>query len=204
MDHYDYLPISALNALEYCRRRFYYEHVLGEMVINEHVFEGILKHAVSSAGERRWDEEGLILRRVYVFSDELRLSGFADVVQVSSGENAQLIPVEYKKGRMGRWLNDHIQLCAQALCLEERTGTPVSDGLIFYFGSRRRLRVALTAELREKTKRAVTTAHHLRQSSVIPQPIENVNKCRDCSLEPMCLPQEVKRLNSSAVTVSGP
>lgn len=75
MDRYDYLPISALNALEYCPRRFYYEHVLGEMIINEHVLEGTLKHETSSSGEKRWDDEGLLLRRVYVFSDVLRLSG---------------------------------------------------------------------------------------------------------------------------------
>lgn len=194
-DRYDYLPISGLNAMEYCPRRFYYEHVLGEMMINEHVLEGTLKHEVSSSGVKAWDEEGLVLRRVYVFSDWFRLSGFADVVQMWPGTKGQFIPIEYKKGKMGRWLNDHIQLCAQALCIEERTGASILHGFIFYFGSRRRVPVPLTPELRQKTKEAIARAHQLRRLGQIPPPIENAKKCQDCSLEPMCLPLEVRLLN---------
>jgi CRISPR-associated exonuclease Cas4 len=198
MDRYEYLPISALNALEYCPRRFYYEHVLGEMIINEHVLEGTLKHETSSSGEKRWDDEGLLLRRVYVFSDVLKISGFADVVQIDPADSARVTPIEYKKGKMGQWLNDHIQLCAQALCLEERTSVSISEGIVFYFGSRRRQTVTLDRPLREMTREAIARAHSLRQSGSIPEPVENLNKCRDCSLEPMCLPREVQMLNAPA------
>jgi len=102
-----------------------------------------------------------------------------------------LVPVEYKHGRMGRWLNDHIQLCAQALCLEERTGRPVPQGAIFYWGSRRRVAVSLTPELRDRTEAAIARAFELAASQQIPPPVQPWAKCRDCSLEPICLPREV-------------
>lgn len=203
MERYDYLPISALNAFEYCPRRFYYEHVLGEMIINEHVLEGTLKHEPSTSGIKTWEEEGIVLRRVYVFSDELQLSGFADVVQVAPDDHGGTVPIEYKKGKLGRWLNDHIQLCAQALCLEERTGIAITRGMLFYFGSRRRMEVPLTAELRARTRSAIAAAHRLRQSEAIPAPIENERKCRDCSLEPMCLPREVRFLTGAITHIPG-
>jgi CRISPR-associated exonuclease Cas4 len=181
-----------LNQFAYCQRRFYYVHVLGEMDENALVLEGSLLHeraheaGVSMvAGERRY-------RRLYLWSEELRLSGFCDLVEERGGT---LIPVEFKHGRMGRWLNDHLQLCAQALCLEERTGTAVPFGEIFYFGSRRRQRVPMTEELREHTKAAIAAARRLASSPLIPAPIDHPAKCRDCSLHPICLPREVLRLN---------
>lgn len=119
-------------------------------------------------------------------------------MQVNPEDGVSMIPIEYKKGKVGRWLNDHIQLCAQALCLEERTGASITEGMVFYFGSRRRQPVPLTRELRERTRDSIARAHQLRQSGDIPAPIENVNKCRDCSLEPMCLPREVQMLNAPA------
>ncbi|MDW8278969.1 MAG: CRISPR-associated protein Cas4 [Anaerolineales bacterium] len=194
----DYLPISMLNQLEYCERRFYLMHVLGEMEVNAHVLEGALRHEQAhNAGASR-EGETLVHRRVYVWSDALRIAGFTDVVEealIPSAAGQQvLIPVEYKKGRMGRWLNDHIQLCAQALCLTERTGGVVPKGYIFYFGSRRREEVIFTPELRQRTVQSVARAHELVAAQRLPPPLENDNKCRDCSLEPVCLPREVKVL----------
>jgi CRISPR-associated exonuclease Cas4 len=187
----DYIPIAYLNALEYCHRRFYYEFALGEMIVNEHVLEGALRHeGVDTTGVRT--EEGVLRRRrMYVYSDRLRLVGFADLVELSGGEWR---PVEYKKGRMGRWLNDHIQLCAQALCLEERLGVSIERGFMFYFGSRRREEVPFTAALRSRTEAAVERAFALLAAGRLPDPIEEWRKCRDCSLEPLCLPREVRQL----------
>ena len=117
MEPPDYLPISMLNAFEYCPRRFWIEFVNGEMEVNAHVLEGQIKHERAHAGGVEQTGDELTLRRVYIYSDRLRVAGFADLVQT---EAQHLVPVEYKKGKMGKWLNDHIQLCAQALCLEER------------------------------------------------------------------------------------
>jgi CRISPR-associated exonuclease Cas4 len=193
----DYIPIAYLNALEYCPRRFYYEFALGEMVVNEHVLEGSLRHQGVDVGGARMEEGKLRRRRVYIYSERLRLVGFADLVELSEGE---WIPVEYKKGRMGRWLNDHIQLCAQALCLEERLGVHIQRGFVFYFGSRRREEVTLTPALRARTEAAVDRAFTLLAAGKLPDPIEEWRKCRDCSLEPLCLPREVRQLRSEPVS----
>ncbi|MFN3743009.1 MAG: CRISPR-associated protein Cas4 [Anaerolineales bacterium] len=188
----DYLPLSMLNQLEYCERRFYLMHVLGEMEVNAHVLEGALRHEeVHTAGTMR-EGEIIVHRRVYLWSDVLRIAGFADVVEEDAAGG--LVPVEYKKGRMARWLNDHIQLCAQALCLEERSGRRIAKGYLFYFGSRRRQEVLLTEELRARTVENIRRAHELAGAGQLPPPLENYKKCRDCSLEPVCLPREIRRL----------
>ncbi len=187
-DEVDYLPISMLNQLAYCERRFWLMYVQGEMAVNAPVLEGIQQHERVHEGGVERDGEAVVRRRVYGWSDRLRVAGFADVVEERGG---RLIPVEYKRGRMGRWLNDHIQLCAQAICLEERTGRPVREGAIFYWRSRRRVRVEITPELRARTEEAVARAFALLEAGRMPPPLEHRAKCRDCSLEPICLPREV-------------
>ncbi|MFZ5916081.1 MAG: CRISPR-associated protein Cas4 [Chloroflexota bacterium] len=200
----DYLPISMLNQLEYCARRFWLMFVQGEMEVNAPVLDGTLRHerAHTAGREREGDKE--IHRRVYVYSDALRLVGFIDVLEEVDN---QLVPVEYKRGRMGRWLNDHVQLCAQALCLEERLAADepqasapderlsvASYGYVFYFGNRRRERVEFTAQLRQQTQASVARAFALLQAGEMPPPTEKRAKCHDCSLEPICLPREVSQL----------
>ncbi len=192
----EYLPISMLNQLEYCERRFYLMHVLGEMEINAHVLEGVLQHEQTHKPSREQEGEKILHRRVYLWSEDLKIAGFADVVEEIRG---QLIPVEYKKGRMGRWLNDHIQLCAQVICLEERSGQSIERGYIFYFGSRRREEIRVTPALRQLTRKSVLRAREIIAAGVLPPPIENYNKCRDCSLEGICLPREVKLLQNQSV-----
>jgi CRISPR-associated exonuclease Cas4 len=95
---------------------------------------------------------------------------------------------------MGKWLNDHIQLCAQALCLEERTGRAVRGGEIFYWRSRRREQVDFTPTLRAQTEAAIQRAFDLLAAGQLPPPLDHPKKCRDCSLEPICLPREVLML----------
>ena len=187
----DYLPLSRLNQLEYCERRFWLMFVLGEMEVNAPVLEGTLEHRRVHTAGRETAGERITRRRVYVYSERLRLTGFADLVEEVSG---QLVPVEYKRGKQGKWLNDHIQLCAQALCLEERTGQPVPEGKIFYFGSRRRVRVPFTPELRSKTEASVARAFALLRQGQLPPPTVRIAKCHDCSLEAVCLPREVRAL----------
>jgi len=117
-------------------------------------------------------------------------------------EDDQLTPIEYKKGKMGEWLNDHIQLCAQALCLEEMLHCAVPRGYIFYFGSARREEVPFSETLRQHTEATIRQAFALLDQSELPPPlIGRITKrtplptlhpkCKDCSLEPLCLPREV-------------
>lgn len=187
----EYLPISYLNQLEYCERRFWLMYVHGEMEVNAPVLEGTLRHERAHEGSRAREGEAVIRRGLYVWSDRLRVLGFADVVEEEHGE---LRPVEYKRGKMGKWLNDHVQLCAQALCLEERTGGVIEQGEIFYWRSRRRLPVAFTPVLRARTEAAIRRAFQLLREGRLPPPIEKQAKCRDCSLEAICLPREVRAL----------
>jgi len=195
----DALSISYLNALEYCPRRFYYECALSEFIENAHTVEGTMRHERSDAGYTTTEGDVTTLRRVWVWSERLRLSGFADVVEEEAGH---LTPVEYKKGKMGEWLNDHVQLCAQALCLEEMCNCSISHGYIFYFGSARREEVPFTAELRQRTEEVTRQAFALLEQGKLPPPLVGKAtkrgvlpsmhpKCRDCSLEPLCLPREV-------------
>src|SRR5437588_2333419 len=168
----DMLPISSLNALEYCPRRFYYQVVQGEMLVNEFVLEGQLAHQrVHQAGTRPTEEGEIETTRLYLSSETLHLTGFADVIEERSGV---FLPVEYKHGHQGQWLNDHIQLCAQALCLEERQpGKPlIPHGYIYYVGSRRRVQVQFTQQLRARTKAAIVQALKVASFETPPAPLE--------------------------------
>ena len=187
----DYLPLSYLNQLVYCPRRFWLMYYQSEIEINAPMLEGTLRHKRAHDPGQEKDENGRILRSVHIWSDALRLAGIADFVEEHNGV---LTPVEYKRGRMGQWINDHVQLCAQAMCLEERTGTTVPEGEIFYWANRRRERVELGEDLRERTRATVAQAFTLLAEGLMPLPIDNAAKCRDCSMEPICLPRETLRL----------
>lgn len=191
----DYTPLAMINALAYCARRFGYEFVQSEMLVNEHVVEGTLRHLGVDAGGMAWIGEAVQQRRAYVWSERLKLAGFCDLLEQRAG---QVYPVEYKKGRPGRWASDHAQLCAQALCLEERQAITVEEGAIFYFATRRREVVRFTPELRAEVERLAALAQQIVASGALPPPTDKPAKCRDCSLQPLCLPDEVRLLQASA------
>lgn len=185
-----YLPLSYLNAWEYCHRRFYLEYELGEMKINEHIVMGTHLHRNVDEETVRKEGDTTIYQQQWVWSDRLQVSGIIDAVEETHG---QLVPLEYKKGRMGKHLSDHFQLCGAALCLEERTGKEIEYGEIFYHANRRRERVFFTEELRAKTESAIAAAHAATQRA-IPAPIQHKTKCNACSLTEICLPKEVLAL----------
>jgi CRISPR-associated exonuclease Cas4 len=194
----DAVSISALNALEYCPRLFYYQFVQGERMVNDCLLEGTLDHRrVHQEGMKTSADGEIETTRLYLYSETLRLSGFTDVVEEHDG---QLIPVEYKHGKQGQWLNDAIQLCAQALCLEERRpdAAPISYGYIFYVSSRRRVQINFTEELRERTRAAIAQAFEVAALATPPPPLTGklTARCPHCSLLPLCLPDEVNLLQS--------
>lgn len=192
------IPISSLNALEYCPRKFYYQFVQGETLVNEFVLEGTLAHQrVHQAGTHTTAEGEMQTTSLYLYSESLRLTGFADVIEERAGV---LVPVEYKHGQQGNWLNDHIQLCAQALCLEERQpGKPlIAYGYIYYVGSRRRVQVQFTQQLRTRTRAAITEALRVAALETPPPPLAGkmAARCPNCSLLPLCMPEEVRLLQA--------
>lgn len=191
MEMPDYLPLSYLNQLVYCERRFWLMYIQNEMDINAPVLDGILRHRHAHQAGTQKDDRGRVLRSVHVWSYEHRIAGFADFVEE---HDDILIPVEHKRGRMGKWVNDHIQLCAQALCLEERTRQTVPYGEIFYWGNRRREQVLFDEPLRFQTMAMIEYAFDLIARGQMPYPIDHAAKCRDCSLERICLPRETLML----------
>lgn len=207
----EYIPISHLNAYAYCPRRFYYEFALGEMIVNEHVLEGQQLHErVDATGSRARDEK-VQLRRVYVCAPRLGLVGYCDLLEIENAEigvdllaaakDGKVYPVEYKKGKLGKWVSDHTQLCAQALALEEvlqlEAGC-IRHGYVFYISSARRDEVAIDEALRAATLSALAEARCVAALDIPPLPITNWRKCRDCSLEPLCLPREIITLQTQS------
>ncbi len=211
----EYIPISRLNAYSYCPRRFYYEVVLAEMIVNEHVLAGQMQH-------ERVDQPGygtrgdkVQLRRVYLAAPLLGLIGYCDLVEAEGavGDDLRLLalagklyPVEYKKGKLAKWLNDQVQLCAQALALEEVLAVPagsIGRGYLYYFGSARRDEVALGVGLRQQTLTLLAEARLVATLPQPPPPIDSKRKCRDCSLEPLCLPREVLAMRAGKVRRDG-
>jgi CRISPR-associated exonuclease Cas4 len=188
----DLIPLAMLNALAYCPRRFGYEYLRAEMLLNEHVVEGQLRHMQVDTSGTFWRPDAIQQRRIYVWSERLRIGGFCDLVELREG---QLYPVEYKKGRLGRWRNDHVQLCAQALCLEERTGQAIPQGALYSYANRRREDVLFDEELRATTEAIIAQAHALAADGVLPPHTEQRGKCRECSLQPLCLPKEYHLLS---------
>jgi CRISPR-associated exonuclease Cas4 len=196
----DTIPLSFLNALEYCPRRFYYEFVQSEMIVNEFVLEGTLLHQqVDEPGERKVDGE-LRVMRMHLCNEQLHIAGFADIVLE---QDERLIPMEYKHGKEGKWLNDYVQLCAQALCLEAQLPekAPIPFGYIFYFGSRKRVQVDFTPALRARTLATIQRAKEIAVQERPPEPLEGkmATRCRDCSLRPICLPEEVRQLSKKGM-----
>lgn len=189
----DYIPISMLNALAYCPRRFGYEYLQAEMLINEFVADGQILHSSVDAGGRTWIAGEVQERSVYVWNQRWRITGIVDLLESDRGE---FCPVEYKRGKLAQRRNDHVQLCAQALCLEEMFGCEVNQGFIFSWVNRRREQVVFDPELRQKTIAIIEQAHAICQRGELPAPTRQKGKCRDCSLKPLCLPDEVAYLTT--------
>ena len=190
------IPLSALNHFLYCSRRAYLIHVEGVFVDNEHTVLGNLAHAhVDTPGyEQRAGWE--LLRALPLFSDKLGLSGKADLVEIrrdpANGHITGARPVEYKKGPKRRFDNDEVQLCAQALCLEEMFDITVGDGAIFHAASACRTEVAFDEALRQRTWSAISNLRFLISDSKIP-PAELKPQCDGCSLRVVCLPEAAGR-----------
>jgi len=187
----DFVFLSALNQYDYCPRRCYYLFVENTFLDNEHTVEGSLQHTRANSGEVSTRDDVLQLRSVYLFSRTLGICGKADVIEEKAGE---LYPVERKKGRRGEWRNDALQLCAQALCLEEMNSKPVPKGYLYYAATGRRQEIEFTPELRQQTIDTIVAVRQLIESGVRP-PNPYIPRCKGCSLYDICLPKETARLH---------
>lgn len=189
MDESDLIPLSALNHWAYCPRRCGLIHIEAEFADNIHTARGKVEHAqvdqvahvVSRAGAR-------VEYALAVWSERLGLIGKCDVVEF--WPDGTVYPVEYKHGARKRWVNDDLQLAAQALCLEDMLGRPVHKGAIFHVSSRRRREVLITPELRRLVEETTAAIRAMLASGVLPSPV-NDGRCRECSLKDLCQPEAI-------------
>jgi len=181
----DLVSISALNQYVFCPRRCALMHVEGVWADNEHTVVGSLLHNRADEPGYETDDGATLLRALPLYSERCGLTGKADIVEERGGE---MIPVEYKKGKRRRFDNDDVQLCAQALCLEEMFATEVSRGFIYHAASRRRREVILDWRLREETARTIEAVREMIRSGRVP-PAELKPRCDGCSLRGVCMPE---------------
>jgi len=179
------VPISALEHHAYCPRQGALIHVDGRWVDNEHTVHGSAGHARVDSAPSRIERGARVLRHIPLWSERYGLSGRADVVAVSAA--GDLTPVEYK---IGTPHGDaaRIQLCAQALCLEEMFGRCVYAGSIWYSAVRRRTRVAFDDGLREGTLTAVTEVRLWMSAPTLP-PATFDRRCQSCQFLDYCQPE---------------
>ncbi len=191
----DYIMLSALQHYLYCPRQCALIHLELQWAENRYTAEGKVLHERADSGraERRGDVR--IVRSLPLCSSRLGLSGQADVVEFH--DNGQVFPVEYKRGRPKSDRCDEVQLCAQALCLEEMLNVNIAAGALFYGQKQRRKEIAFDAELRELTEAICQKVHTLLESGKTPT-AEYSAKCDQCSLLSICLPKSCRTQSAAS------
>ena len=178
-------PLSLVNDFLFCQRRAALKGIEGLWGENEHTVVGDLLHEHADDPGYETDEGVTLLRALPLFSDRYGLSGRADIVEL---HGKTPLPVEYKKGKKRPFDNDDVQLCAQALCLEEMFNTVVPAGCIYHAASKRRRSVAFTPELRSETLSTIEAVRELLEAGRVPRAML-MPRCDGCSLRPVCMPE---------------
>ena len=199
----DLLPLSGIQHFSFCKRQWGLIHVERQWADDLRTAEG--HHIHRKADDPFFDEsrgETLISRSVPVISYSLGLQGIADVVEYSSSDNGIKLPdrgglwlpkpVEYKRGKPKVYAWDEVQLCAQAICLEEMLNTQIKRADFYYHEIRRRTSVELTDELRHLVFTLSMEMHDLFKKGITP-PAEKGKPCRSCSLMNLCIPTLTKK-----------
>ena len=181
------IAISALQHMIYCPRQCALIHNEQQWAENRFTAEGRILHERVDSGIRERRGDVTTARNVPLRSRRLGVAGFADMVEMHRGKRPY--PVEYKRGKPKAHQADEVQLCAQAICLEEMLDTSVPEGALFYGESRRRRVVAFGTELRALTERVAEEARRMFRAGETPPPTYEARKCGACSLERICQPR---------------
>jgi CRISPR-associated exonuclease Cas4 len=193
----DLIPISALQHVLFCERQYALIHIEQLWAENRFTAEGDVLH------ERVHDEHHESrknFRQEYgmpVRSLEYGLIGKCDLVELwlgDSGKPVSVNPVEFKRGKTKPNDVDRVQLCAQALCLEEMCGVIIGKAQFYYLQEKRRSETEIDATLREKTMSLVKRIHEINASSRTPPPVYEKKKCVNCSLFDLCMPKNKKNV----------
>lgn len=208
-DENELLPLSGLQHLLYCERRAALVHI--EQVWDENKFTADGREFHSRAHESGSDSRKMvrISRGLRICSYYLGLIGQTDVVEFhrSTSSGIELrgskgkwvpFPIEYKRGKYRMEQAYAVQLCAQALCLEEMLDAVIPFGAIFFGSARRRLDIEFTSDLRRVTEEGSTRLHKLLASGVVPPALYEEKKCKSCSLFEACQPRMNRRSGAVA------
>ena len=195
----DYLMLSGLQHFCYCRRQWALIHIEQQWAENERTVDGQIFHRVAHDAEK-FEKRGnlLITRGLPVKSSKMGMSGICDVVEFHRSENGISLsayegkwapyPVEYKKGLPKVNCADEVQLCGQAICLEEMLLCHIPQGSLFYGENRRRTVVEFTEELRTKVYDMAREMHDLWEQGYTPK-VKAHKGCNACSLKEICVPK---------------
>lgn len=200
----DYLMISGIQHFAFCRRQWALIHIEQAWEENVRTLEGSFLHEKAHCGESEKRGDLLISRNLPVFSNTLGISGNCDIVEfhrdpkgvtISGRDGLFLpIPVEYKVGKPKEHNADMMQLCAQALCLEEMLLCKIEKGHLYYGDIRRRIDVTFDDELRVEVKSAFEEMHRLFERRYTPK-VKPTIRCKLCSLENLCMPKLCQNLS---------
>lgn len=198
----DYLQLSGIQHFAFCRRQWALIHIENQWAENERTVDGIIMHEKAHSGDAESRGDVVIMRALRVFSATLGVSGECDVVEFHRNADGislnghdglwQPYPVEYKLGKPKEHNADEMQLCAQAMCLEEMLCCTIPCGALFYGEPRRRTEVEFTPELRRAVEDSLNEMHDYYKRGYTPK-AKPRKGCSACSLKEICLPKMVQR-----------
>lgn len=198
----DYLMISGLEHFAFCRRQWALIHIEQQWAENSRTVDGVILHEKAHNPDLKEKRgELMIIRGAKVSSANLGISGECDVLEFHKSEMGislhgydglwQPYPVEYKRGEPVTSDRNVVQLCAQAMCLEEMLCCEISEGALFYGETRRREIVQFTEELRQKVKDYLREMRDYYQKGYTPK-VKMTKACNACSLKEICVPKLTK------------
>lgn len=192
------IAISALQHVAYCPRQFALIHVEQTWEENYFTAQGQALHERVDAGTPEQRGNVRYERSVAVYSQTLGISGKLDLLEIEGKTDKLYFPVEYKRGKPKTEDWDRIQLCAQALCLEEMRGVQITEGALWYWQERKRERVLIDTVLRELTMQTIVQAREILARGITPAPTPHKSRCKACSLVELCLPDALRKDHSAS------
>ena len=190
----EFLAISALQHYAFCPRQFALIHVEQVWDDNRFTAEGRILHERVDSHEAEQRGSVRYERSVLIKSEQYHIQGKMDLLEIHQEcSKARYYPVEYKRGKAKTENWDKLQLCAQALCIEEMRQTHVLEGAIWYWEERKREKVLLDQQLRNETIHTIEAALSVLNAGITPKPTDNIKRCRACSLRTLCEPDTFRR-----------
>jgi len=194
----DLIALSALQHYIYCPRQCALIHVEGQWSENRYTAEGQIMHRRADSKEAETRRDVRVVRSMPIRSELLGVTGRTDIVEFHSTPGGEVaLPVEYKRGRPKAHRADEVQLCAQAIALEEMLSTEVPEGALFYGKRRRRKVVAFDDRLRRYTRQIARETRDLIASGQTPRPHYSRKLCDRCSLLEVCQPRPLSNSGSA-------